>query len=133
MPKPDAPGAERFTSCAGRKSHCPSHGEHKPPGERAGQSKAVRANASGCASPQPEAHQAPGKDEEHEMKQAKKFKRSLSRRWRTVRDAGMSTVEYAVGTVAAAAFAGLLFKIASSPEVRTMLLGIIKKALALGG
>ncbi|MFC9971780.1 DUF4244 domain-containing protein [Spirillospora sp. NPDC127200] len=67
------------------------------------------------------------------MKQAKKFGKSLSRRWRTARDAGMSTVEYAVGTVAAAAFAGLLFKIASSPEVRAMLLGIIRKALALGG
>ncbi|MGI5166000.1 DUF4244 domain-containing protein [Spirillospora sp. CA-253888] len=67
------------------------------------------------------------------MKQAEKFTKSLSRRWRTAKDAGMSTVEYAVGTVAAAAFAGLLFKIASSPEIRAMLLGIIKKALALAG
>jgi hypothetical protein len=45
----------------------------------------------------------------------------------------MSTAEYAVGTVAAAAFAGLLFKIVTSPEVRTMLLAIIKQALQLAG
>lgn len=49
------------------------------------------------------------------------------------RDAGMSTAEYAVGTVAAAAFAGLLFKIVTSPEMRTLLSGIIRKALQLAG
>jgi uncharacterized protein DUF4244 len=48
-------------------------------------------------------------------------------------DEGMSTAEYAVGTVAAAAFAGLLFKIVTSPEVRTLLTGIIRKALQLAG
>lgn len=54
-------------------------------------------------------------------------------RWRrSARDLGMSTAEYAVGTVAAAAFAGLLFKIVTSPDVRTLLLGIIKRALQLG-
>lgn len=56
-----------------------------------------------------------------------------ARRLRTAGEAGMSTAEYAVGTVAAAAFAGLLFKIVTSPEVRTMLLGIIKQALQLAG
>ena len=55
------------------------------------------------------------------------------RQWRTARDQGMSTAEYAVGTIAAAAFAGLLFKIVTSPEVKTLLLGIIKKALQLAG
>jgi hypothetical protein len=45
----------------------------------------------------------------------------------------MSTAEYAVGTVAAAAFAGLLFKIVTSPEVRKMLLAIIHRALTLVG
>lgn len=49
------------------------------------------------------------------------------------RDAGMSTAEYAVGTVAAAAFAGLLFKIVTSSEVRQMLLAIIHRALNLVG
>jgi hypothetical protein len=45
----------------------------------------------------------------------------------------MSTAEYAVGTVAAAAFAGLLFKIVTSSEVRELLLGIIRRALQLAG
>ncbi|WP_067483858.1 DUF4244 domain-containing protein [Actinomadura hibisca] len=67
------------------------------------------------------------------MKQAKRIKKTLSRRWRTARDAGMSTVEYAIGTVAAATFAATLFYIAKSPEIRAMLLGIVKKALAFGG
>ncbi|MEU5877262.1 DUF4244 domain-containing protein [Spirillospora sp. NPDC047279] len=59
--------------------------------------------------------------------------RTAVRRWHTsARDLGMSTAEYAVGTVAAAGFAGLLFKIVTSPEVRTLLLGIIKRALQLG-
>jgi hypothetical protein len=59
---------------------------------------------------------------------------SISRRWgRTAVDRGMSTAEYAVGTVAAAAFAGLLFKIVTSPEVRQLLTGIIKRALQLAG
>ncbi|MGW4638274.1 DUF4244 domain-containing protein [Sphaerisporangium sp. NPDC004334] len=47
--------------------------------------------------------------------------------------AGMSTAEYAVGTIAACAFAGLLFKIVSSPEVRKMLSDIISRALRLAG
>ncbi|GAB3660233.1 hypothetical protein GCM10027589_21860 [Actinocorallia lasiicapitis] len=46
-------------------------------------------------------------------------------------DAGMSTAEYAVGTIAAAAFAGLLFKIVTSDEVRALLLNIINRALQL--
>ncbi|MCO6007124.1 DUF4244 domain-containing protein [Actinoallomurus purpureus] len=59
---------------------------------------------------------------------------ALKCRWRDRRgDEGMSTAEYAVGTVAAAAFAGLLFKIVTSPEVRRMLLMIIHRALNLVG
>jgi hypothetical protein len=55
-------------------------------------------------------------------------------RWkRAERDKGMSTAEYAVGTIAAAAFAGLLFKIVTSDEVRALLLGIIQRALQLAG
>lgn len=58
----------------------------------------------------------------------------LRRRWRhRGHDRGMSTAEYAVGTVAAAAFAGLLFKIVTSPEVRRMLVAIIHRALTLVG
>ncbi|HEV7936222.1 MAG TPA: DUF4244 domain-containing protein [Actinomadura sp.] len=58
----------------------------------------------------------------------------ITRRYgRTARESGMSTAEYAVGTVAAAAFAGLLFKIVTSPEVRRLLTGIINRALQLAG
>lgn len=49
------------------------------------------------------------------------------------RDAGMATAEYAVATVAAAAFAGLLFKIVTSGDVRALVLDIINRALNLAG
>ncbi|WP_328594353.1 DUF4244 domain-containing protein [Actinomadura macrotermitis] len=56
------------------------------------------------------------------------------RRWsRRTRDMGMTTAEYAVGTIAAAGFAGLLYKIVTSPQVRGLLVGIIRRALQLGG
>nr|WP_310707320.1 DUF4244 domain-containing protein [Nonomuraea sp. 3-1Str] len=45
------------------------------------------------------------------------------------RDRGMSTAEYAVGTIAACAFAALLFKVVSSPEVQEMLKALIDRAL----
>jgi hypothetical protein len=44
-------------------------------------------------------------------------------------DAGMNTAEYAVGTLAAVAFAGLLLKVVSSDAVRQALAGIIQRAL----
>lgn len=46
-------------------------------------------------------------------------------------DEGMSTAEYAVGTVAACGFAGLLFKILTSSQVRSLLTGIVERALQL--
>jgi Protein of unknown function (DUF4244) len=53
------------------------------------------------------------------------------RRWRrAAADAGMATAEYAVVTVAACGFAGLLVAILRSGEVRGLLLGIIRSALA---
>ncbi|NAS22520.1 DUF4244 domain-containing protein [Herbidospora sp. NEAU-GS84] len=48
-------------------------------------------------------------------------------------DAGMSTAEYAVGTIAACGFAGLLFKVVTSPDVQQMLVSLVQKALALAG
>ncbi|SEG71472.1 Protein of unknown function [Thermomonospora echinospora] len=60
-------------------------------------------------------------------------RKALGRRCRSARDLGMSTAEYAVGTVAAAAFAGLLFKLVTSSEVKSLLLGIIRDALQLAG
>ncbi|WP_327049136.1 DUF4244 domain-containing protein [Microbispora sp. NBC_01189] len=50
---------------------------------------------------------------------------------RTRADAGMSTAEYAVGTIAACGFAALLYKIVTSAEVRSMLAALIQKALKL--
>nr|WP_275936265.1 DUF4244 domain-containing protein [Sinosporangium album] len=49
------------------------------------------------------------------------------------RDRGMSTAEYAVGTIAACGFAALLFKIVTSEEVRTLLVELIKRALSVAG
>lgn len=52
-------------------------------------------------------------------------------RWRALADdAGMATAEYAVVTLAAVGFAGLLLVILKSSEVRDLLLGIIRAALS---
>jgi hypothetical protein len=45
------------------------------------------------------------------------------------RDDGMNTAEYAVGTLAAVAFAGLLFKVLTSDAVRNALSAIVVRAL----
>jgi uncharacterized protein DUF4244 len=50
-------------------------------------------------------------------------------RARLRRDAGMNTAEYAVGTLAAVAFAGLLLKVLTSSHVQAALTGIIDRAL----
>lgn len=50
---------------------------------------------------------------------------------RRVRDAGMATAEYAIATLAAAGFAGLLLVVLRSDEVRGMLSGIVRQALSL--
>ncbi len=44
-------------------------------------------------------------------------------------EAGMATAEYAVGTVAAVAFAAVLFKVVHSQAVRTALSEIVTSAL----
>ena len=46
-------------------------------------------------------------------------------------DAGMATAEYAIATLAAVGFAGLLVVILRGNEVRSLLLGIIRQALTL--
>ncbi|MFI8517763.1 DUF4244 domain-containing protein [Streptomyces sp. NPDC085481] len=45
------------------------------------------------------------------------------------RDAGMSTTEYAMGTIAAAAFAAVLYKVLTSGAVSKALESVIGKAL----
>jgi hypothetical protein len=57
------------------------------------------------------------------------FRRVLSRG----RDAGMTTAEYAIGTLAACGFAALLVTILRGSAVRSMLMSIIERALSLGG
>ena len=47
------------------------------------------------------------------------------------RDAGMATAEYAIATLAAVGFAGLLVVILKSNEVRGLLTGIVRQALTL--
>lgn len=44
-------------------------------------------------------------------------------------DAGMTTAEYAVGTVAAVAFAAVLYKVVRSSAVQSALSSIIQSAL----
>ncbi len=46
-------------------------------------------------------------------------------------EAGMTTAEYAVGTVAACGFGGVLYKILTSAEVMGMLKDLIAKAFGL--
>ncbi len=44
-------------------------------------------------------------------------------------DDGMSTVEYAIGTVAAAAFAAILYAVVSGESVVTALTDLVQRAL----
>ncbi|MEU0462268.1 DUF4244 domain-containing protein [Micrococcus luteus] len=54
-------------------------------------------------------------------------------RWRAARrDVGMVTSEYAMGIVAAVAFAVVLYKVVTSGTVSAELQGIVKRALDAG-
>ncbi|GIE98264.1 hypothetical protein Ari01nite_57290 [Paractinoplanes rishiriensis] len=44
-------------------------------------------------------------------------------------DAGMSTAEYAIGTLAAVAFATVLLKVVNGPKVMAALSAVIEQAL----
>ena len=57
----------------------------------------------------------------------------LAGRWAAVRatgEAGMSTAEYAVGTVAACAFAAVLYRVVTGDSVVTGLTELVDSALA---
>jgi len=57
----------------------------------------------------------------------------IARRWRAVRatgEAGMSTAEYAVGTVAACAFAAVLYRVVTGGSIVTGLTDLVESALA---
>jgi len=55
----------------------------------------------------------------------------VAHRWRTLltNESGAATAEYAIATMAAVAFAGLLVVIMRSDEVRQILLNLIRDAL----
>ena len=57
--------------------------------------------------------------------------RQTGRRWQdlTGSEAGMATAEYAIATLAAVAFAGLLVLILRSGEVRGLLMNLVELAL----
>jgi len=57
----------------------------------------------------------------------------LARRWARVQEtgeAGMSTAEYAVGTVAACAFAAVLYRVVTGGSVVTALGDLVQSALS---
>ncbi len=56
-----------------------------------------------------------------------KFLRRMYHKFKA--DSGMTTAEYAVGIVAAVAFAGVLLKVLTSPTVRAALTDIVTRAL----
>lgn len=59
--------------------------------------------------------------------------RGLAHRWALVRqtaEAGMSTAEYAVGTVAACAFAAVLYRVVTGGSIVTGLTDLVERALA---
>ena len=51
---------------------------------------------------------------------------------RLLRDLGRATAEYAVATLAACGFAGLLLAVLRGDQVRGLLLGLVRRALAVG-
>lgn len=70
----------------------------------------------------------------HLLRRRAAIRIQLLRLWFTARatgQRGMATAEYAIATLGAVAFAGLLVVIMRSDEVRGFLLGIIRSALAM--
>ena len=65
--------------------------------------------------------------------QSQSPRRLVARRWAAVRaraEAGMSTAEYAVGTVAACAFAAVLYRVVTGSSIVTGLTDLVESALA---
>ena len=64
---------------------------------------------------------------------ARPWRTALAARWTAVRasgERGMSTAEYAVGTVAACAFAAVLYRVVTGGSVVTGLTKLVESALA---
>ncbi|MFE7709267.1 DUF4244 domain-containing protein [Streptomyces sp. NPDC057486] len=62
-----------------------------------------------------------------QIKRVRSWARGVARRIRT--DRGMTTSEYAVGTIAACALAAVLYKVVTSPPVMAALQSILTDAL----
>lgn len=69
-----------------------------------------------------------------ELHRKRSHARALRRRQGSLldREAGMATAEYAIATLAAVAFAGLLVAVLSSGEIRGLLMSLITSALNFG-
>ncbi|WP_406673771.1 DUF4244 domain-containing protein [Nonomuraea sp. N2-4H] len=104
------------------------------------------ASSTSTAAPHPTSHrsaapnpQSSGSPQLTEASTSTRTRSTARRSWPSVaqwlhyaavnRERGMSTAEYAVGTIAACAFAALLFKVVSSSEVQEMLTSLINRAL----
>jgi len=64
---------------------------------------------------------------------ARRWRDALAARWAVAREGGergMSTAEYAVGTVAACAFAAVLYRVVTGGSVVTGLTKLVEAALA---
>ena len=62
-----------------------------------------------------------------------RWRKRLAGRWaavRTAAESGMSTAEYAVGTVAACAFAAVLYRVVTGGSIVTGLTHLVERALA---
>ncbi|MFI6293847.1 DUF4244 domain-containing protein [Nonomuraea sp. NPDC050790] len=82
---------------------------------------------------EPPGHDAPATPEPEVEPETSTPPGTRSRRPMPRRDAGMSTAEYAVGTLAAVAFALLLIKVINSPEILDALTALVDRALNSAG
>ena len=72
-------------------------------------------------------------DETSEERSSESGPGGLRSRWALLRargEAGMSTAEYAVGTVAACAFAAVLYRVVSGDSIVSGLTDLVESALA---
>jgi Flp pilus assembly pilin Flp len=70
---------------------------------------------------------------EFQIAQKEKAMKRLRRRSILKDEEGTATAEYAIATMAAVGFAGLLVAILRSDEVRGILLDLVHRALSFGG
>lgn len=104
------------------------HSPHTTPPTETG--KITQPHPSDSMQAQPEDRSQTSPQSRHRMPDSRKPRINRWLHYAAVnRQRGMSTAEYAVGTIAACAFAALLFKVVSSTEVQEMLTSLIDRAL----